>query len=89
MPLSPMIRRTRPRISSASLASRSARSFASRLERIKRTYEQNRQYGGEISEGNVLDTYKRVQLLIIDDMGKEPATECEVCLSGSLRAGYE
>ena len=30
------------------------------LERIKRTYEQNRQYGGEISEGNVLDTYKRV-----------------------------
>lgn len=48
------------------------------LDRIKRTYEQNRQYGGEISEGSVLDTYKRVQLLIIDDMGKEPATEWAV-----------
>lgn len=48
------------------------------LERIKRTYEQNRQYGGEISEGRVLDTYKSVQLLIIDDMGKEPATEWAV-----------
>lgn len=48
------------------------------LERIKRTYEQNRQYGGEISEGNVLDTYKKVPLLIIDDMGKEPATEWAV-----------
>lgn len=48
------------------------------LDRIKRTYEQNRQYGGEISEGSVLDTYKQVQLLVIDDMGKEPATEWAV-----------
>lgn len=48
------------------------------LERIKRTYEQNWEHGEEISEGNVLDTYKSVQLLIIDDMGKEPATEWAV-----------
>ena len=60
------------------------------LERIKRTYEQNRQYGGEISEGNVLDTYKRVQLLIIDDMGKEPATEWAVSkIYAIINARYE
>lgn len=60
------------------------------LERIKRTYEQNRQYGGEISEGNVLDTYKRVQLLIIDDMGKEPATEWVVSkIYAIINARYE
>lgn len=60
------------------------------LERIKRTYEQNRQYGGEISEGSVLDTYKRVQLLIIDDMGKEPATEWAVSkIYAIINARYE
>lgn len=48
------------------------------LDRIKRTYEQRRQWGSEIDEGSVLDTYKKVQLLIIDDMGKEPATEWAV-----------
>jgi len=48
------------------------------LERIKRTYEQSRKYGDETSEGNVLGIYKTVPLLIIDDMGKEPATEWAV-----------
>lgn len=60
------------------------------LERIKRTYEQSRQWGGEISEGSVLDTYKRVQLLIIDDMGKEPATEWAVSkIYAIINARYE
>lgn len=40
------------------------------LERIKRTYEKNAD-----SESTVLTLYKQVPLLIIDDMGKEPATE--------------
>lgn len=40
------------------------------LERIKRTYEKNAD-----SESTVLNLYKQVPLLIIDDMGKEPATE--------------
>lgn len=48
------------------------------LDRIKQTYEQSRQYGGETSEGSVLNTYKAVPLLVIDDMGKEPATEWAV-----------
>jgi DNA replication protein DnaC len=60
------------------------------LERIKRTYEQNRQYWGEINEGNILDTYKRVQLLIIDDMGKETATEWAVSkIYAIINARYE
>ncbi len=62
------------------------------LERIKRTYEreQIRQYSREISEGSVLDTYKRVQLLIIDDMGKEPATEWAVSkIYAIINARYE
>lgn len=40
------------------------------LERIKRTYERNAD-----SESTVLSLYKQVPLLIIDDMGKEPATD--------------
>lgn len=40
------------------------------LERIKKTYERNTD-----SESTVLNLYKQVPLLIIDDMGKEPATE--------------
>ncbi len=40
------------------------------LERIKRTYEKNAD-----SESTVLTLYKQVPLLIIDDMGKEPATD--------------
>ncbi len=43
------------------------------LERIKRTYERNAD--SESNESNVLNLYKQVPLLIIDDMGKEPATE--------------
>ena len=60
------------------------------LNRIKRTYEQNRQYGGESSEGNLLNTYKKVPLLIIDDMGKEPATEWAVSkIYEIINARYE
>jgi len=60
------------------------------LERIKRTYEQNRQYGGETNEGNLLNTYKTVPLLIIDDMGKEPATEWAVSkIYAIINARYE
>jgi len=44
------------------------------LDRIKQTYEQQGQWGAA-TEANVLRTYKEVTLLIIDDMGKEPATE--------------
>lgn len=40
------------------------------LERIKNTYKEN---AG--SESDVLAIYKQVPLLVIDDMGKEPATE--------------
>ena len=60
------------------------------LERIKRTYEQNRQNGGETSEANLLSTYKSVPLLIIDDMGKEPATEWAVSkIYAIINARYE
>lgn len=60
------------------------------LDRIKRTYEQSRQYGDEISEGSVLSTYKSVPLLIIDDMGKEPATEWAVSkIYAIINARYE
>jgi len=40
------------------------------LERIKRTF--NRE---GVDESSVLDIYKTVPLLVIDDIGKEPATE--------------
>lgn len=43
------------------------------LKRIRRTFSPG---GGE--ESAVLDIYKTVQLLIIDDMGKEPPTEWTV-----------
>lgn len=43
------------------------------LKRIRRTFSPG---GGE--ESAVLDIYKTVQLLIIDDMGKEPPTEWAV-----------
>ena len=60
------------------------------LDRIKKTYEQNRQHGGESSEGNLLNTYKTVPLLIIDDMGKEPATEWAVSkIYAIINARYE
>ena len=60
------------------------------LERIKKTYEKNRRYGGETSEANVLNAYKTVPLLIIDDMGKEPATEWAVSkIYAIINARYE
>jgi len=40
------------------------------LERIKRTFKRE-----DIDESSVLDIYKTVPLLVIDDIGKEPATE--------------
>lgn len=40
------------------------------LERIKRTFKRE-----DIDESSVLDIYKTAPLLIIDDIGKEPATE--------------
>ena len=57
------------------------------LDRIKQTYEQN---DGESSEGDLLNTYKTVPLLIIDDMGKEPATEWAVSkIYAIINARYE
>ena len=58
------------------------------LERIKETYAQRRQW--EASEGDVLNTYKEVPLLIIDDMGKEPPTEWAVSkIYTIINARYE
>lgn len=58
------------------------------LDRIKQTYEKQTQWGS--SEGNVLNTYKEVQLLIIDDMGKEPPTEWAVSkIYAIINARYE
>ena len=58
------------------------------LDRIKQTYEKQKQWG--ISEGAVLNTYKEVPLLIIDDMGKEPATEWAVSkIYAIINARYE
>ena len=60
------------------------------LGRIKKTYEKNRQQGVETSEDNLLSTYKSVPLLIIDDMGKEPATEWAVSkIYAIINARYE
>lgn len=59
------------------------------LDRIKRTYEERRQYGDE-SEGDILDAYKDVPLLVIDDMGKEPATPWAVSkIYAIINARYE
>lgn len=59
------------------------------LDRIKRTYQNARQYG-EDSEGDILNTYKDVPLLIIDDIGKEPATEWAVSkIYAIINARYE
>lgn len=45
------------------------------LQRIKRTFAR---YDGLVDEGEVLNIYKTVPLLVIDDMGKEPPTEWAV-----------
>lgn len=58
------------------------------LDRIKQTYEKQRQWGA--SENSVLNTYKEVPLLIIDDAGKEPATEWAVSkIYAIINARYE
>lgn len=58
------------------------------LDRIKETYAQRKQW--EASEGDVLNTYKEVPLLIIDDMGKEPPTEWAVSkIYAIINARYE
>lgn len=57
------------------------------LDQIKRTYAQ---YGDGISESALLGTYKTVPLLIIDDMGKEPATDWAVSkIYAIVNARYE
>lgn len=58
------------------------------LDRIKETYAQRRKW--DASEGDVLNTYKEVPLLIIDDMGKEPPTEWAVSkIYAIINARYE
>lgn len=58
------------------------------LDRIKQTFEKQKQWG--VSESGVLNTYKEVPLLIIDDMGKEPATEWAVSkIYAIINARYE
>lgn len=58
------------------------------LDRIKQTFEQHQKWGA--SESTVLNTYKEVPLLIIDDMGKEPATEWAVSkIYAIINARYE
>lgn len=58
------------------------------LDRIKETYAQRNLW--EASEGDVLNTYKEVPLLIIDDMGKEPPTEWAVSkIYAIINARYE
>lgn len=60
------------------------------LDRIKKTYEQSSQNDWESSESTLLNTYKTVPLLIIDDMGKEPATEWAVSkIYAIINARYE
>ena len=59
------------------------------LDKIKKTYATNRQWG-ENTEDDVLGAYKTVPLLIIDDMGKEPATEWAVAkIYAIINARYE
>lgn len=60
------------------------------LDRIKQTYATARQYGDDSTEGDVLNAYKDVPLLIIDDIGKEPATEWAVSkIYAIINARYE
>lgn len=64
------------------------------LERIRQTYEkQTRHYtygAAELNEAKLLHKYKTVPLLIIDDMGKEPATKWAVSkIYAIINARYE
>ena len=57
------------------------------LDRIKQTFERQGTTG---SESHILRAYKEVPLLIIDDMGKEPATEWAVSkIYAIINARYE
>ena len=59
------------------------------LDNIKRTYEKNRRRG-DSSEEDILNAYKKVPFLIIDDMGKEAATEWAVQkIYAIINARYE
>lgn len=56
------------------------------LDSIKQTFAAN----SDATEASVLKTYKQVPLLIIDDMGKEPATEWAVSkIYAIINARYE
>lgn len=58
------------------------------LDRIKQTFEKQKQWG--VTEAGVMKVYKEVPLLIIDDMGKEPATEWAVSkIYAIINARYE
>ena len=61
------------------------------LERIKSTYTNTRQrFGGGYDAADVLDAYTDVSLLIIDDLGKEQATEWAISkIYAIINARYE
>ena len=60
------------------------------LDRIKQSYEKQRGLGTEPNESQILSTYKKVPLLVIDDMGKEPATKWAVSkIYAIINARYE
>lgn len=61
------------------------------LERIKSTYTNTRQrFGGGYDAADVLDAYTAVSLLIIDDLGKEQATEWAIAkIYAIINARYE
>lgn len=61
------------------------------LERIRSTYTDARQrYGTYYDAADVLDTYTNVSLLIIDDLGKEQATEWALSkIYAIINARYE
>lgn len=61
------------------------------LERIKSTYTNARQrFGGGYDAADILDAYTYVPLLIIDDLGKEQATEWSISkIYAIINARYE
>lgn len=61
------------------------------LERIKSTYTDTRQrFGGGYDAADILDAYTDVSLLIIDDLGKEQATEWAISkIYAIINARYE
>lgn len=61
------------------------------LERIKSTYTNTRQrFGGGYDAADILDAYTDVSLLIVDDLGKEQATEWAISrIYAIINARYE